>query len=308
VNEDDHWIYLDGKKPERVERFLEALLELPPPTPEERELLDDEFFAKLEVVAAQEREDRRARQAESGQPEGGRAEGGQPEGGAASVAAVAPAPMPMLEGPPRAAWVAEYGATVRSPTPVARDEAPAVAAPSAQAPPAGVWGPAPLVPGPVLPASRPVSPGPPMELPAATHEPAAPPIRQVTTGHVPVPGPLAVKTTPSEDLQNAVRIAEAVLKARAMGTSAAGAPAAQASASAAPSLTLELYAALQVELAMGMEQGKGDDTLRRYGMSPQEWAAWDAYWRQRLAGLPEERMKFDAVYREYWDQWRRQGR
>ena len=45
MNEIERWIYLDGPEPERIRPLLDALRDLPPATPQDRERMARAFFA-----------------------------------------------------------------------------------------------------------------------------------------------------------------------------------------------------------------------------------------------------------------------
>ena len=46
----DRWIYFDGPEPERIRPLLDALRDLPPATPEDKERVARRFFEKLDAM------------------------------------------------------------------------------------------------------------------------------------------------------------------------------------------------------------------------------------------------------------------
>jgi hypothetical protein len=50
MNDVEQWIYLDGPEPEIVQPFLDAVRDLPPATPEDRERRARVFFARLDAM------------------------------------------------------------------------------------------------------------------------------------------------------------------------------------------------------------------------------------------------------------------
>ncbi|XYH94952.1 hypothetical protein ACMHYB_45165 [Sorangium sp. So ce1128] len=93
MNDADGWIYFDGPEPERIRPLLDALRDLPPATPEDKERVARQFFAKLDAALSRREE-----------PAGGE----EGPGSARPGAPIAPPGAERRE--------AEDGATVRSPT------------------------------------------------------------------------------------------------------------------------------------------------------------------------------------------------
>jgi len=50
MNDVDAWIYFDGPEPERIRPLLDALRDLPPATPEDKERVARRFFEKLDAM------------------------------------------------------------------------------------------------------------------------------------------------------------------------------------------------------------------------------------------------------------------
>jgi hypothetical protein len=273
MNDADRWVYLDGPVPRRVQRFLDALFELPPQTPEEKEAVADAFFEKLGELAARRREEQRAREAEAGEPS----------------AAVS---------------VPEAGATARSPLVEARPEEAALGPAAPPVPPAVVSGPEPAV---ARPPKHLVSTALALESPTAARTPSeALPFRPVLPGEVPAWQTVAKTTVlrvmgldPGETagLQNyAVANAMAVLP---FIVSMEGVK--------FPKLTVEQYAWLLVELELWPER-RAEIAARYKVESDAAWPALEEHWRRYLAERPAERMRGEEASRAYrarlWSQWR----
>ena len=52
MNDLDRWIYFDGPEPESIRPLLEALRELPPTTPEDKQRMARRLFEKLDAELA----------------------------------------------------------------------------------------------------------------------------------------------------------------------------------------------------------------------------------------------------------------
>ena len=106
MNDADGWIYFDGPEPEHLRPLLDALRDLPPATPEDRERVARRFFDKLDATLSRGEE-----------PAGGE-EGQRRVPSGAPIAPVAPpsAPSAPIAPPePERRW-AGGGPTARSPT------------------------------------------------------------------------------------------------------------------------------------------------------------------------------------------------
>ena len=273
MNEDDLWVYFDGPEPERVRLFLDALRDLPPATPADEERLGRRLLEGLDALLARRREERRAREGETGEAEQ-----------AGEVAA-------------RRAEGDGDSATVRSPLVEDRGDAPVVAEDRGSAPEVRE-----------VPEARAraglVSTTMAMEIPAERREL---PFRPLRPGEVPALKTIAKtevlrviglepgQTTPVGDdsIERAVRAAKAL-------------PFVKAAGEAVVLLTVEQFASLQAELAVSPEERAG--ILARYGVAGEVGLrAVYADWEMRFAEGPGVRAVFEARFAEFRD-YLRQGK
>jgi hypothetical protein len=293
MNDADGWIYFEGPEPERIRPLLDALRDLPPATPEDKERVARRFFAKLDAARS------RREEPADGEEGPGRARPGAP------IAPIAPPDAERLG--------AEDGATVRSPTRSDRSDASPKDEPSALEAPleareghAEGTGAAPAAPGEGATeglASTALAP----DLPAEVWEmlgklpfrPASLEQAAVRTLQVPVMTRNLGETGPVE----LDAMAKAVAALPFAGTTAG------AGSVRFPELKLEQYASLHAELLVCPEQaGK---ILPRYFV-PSEAArkALEEYWARRLAENVGERAALERAVEEYsaWLRWRRGDR
>jgi hypothetical protein len=262
VNEIDGWIYFDGPEPEHLRPLLDALRDLPPSTPEDKQRMARRIFEKLDAELARK---------------------GEP-----SVATAAtPATSARAPGERRGG---EDGVTVRSPS---FDERPA-APPPAEPPSLPVDAREPPKRPPAVDMSTTALD---IDIPAEILEqmgrlpfkPRAPGTELDRTMQVPVLNPRQGETVPLAD--------DSITKAVA-----AALPFARNTVGAAlvpfPRLPLEAYASLRAELSLWPERSA--EVLRRYYvMNEAARRALDEHWQIELAASPEARATFDKLLADY---------
>jgi hypothetical protein len=69
MNEVERWIYLDGPEPERIRPLLDALRDLPPATPQDKERMARAFFERLDAMLQREPEQQGAEDGQETQAE-----------------------------------------------------------------------------------------------------------------------------------------------------------------------------------------------------------------------------------------------
>jgi hypothetical protein len=291
VNDLDRWIYFDGPEPDRVRPFLDALRDLPPATPQDRERAALRFFETLDA-ALSSREARR----EAGMEE---PPGEEEDRGDDAVAAP-------LAPPDADRRLADDGSTVRSPAGSSAEslETSAPLEPSHAGPPrehdvvvvydGGVVPRPPVVrPPPAAIASTAMA----LELPAGVREQmAALPFKPPQPGKpgaartqqvpvMPAPG-FGETAAPGDD-----SIAKAVAALPFTSTVGAGVV-------PFPRLTLEQYASLHAELAVRPERS-GETLLRYHVLHEAARGALDEHWRKQFADHPEARATFEGMLAQF---------
>jgi hypothetical protein len=219
VNDIDGWIYFDGPEPEHIRPLLDALRDLPPSTPEDKQRMARRLFEKLDAELAR-----------NGEP---------PVATAATAATSARA-----SGERR---VGQDVATTRSPSFEERPPAP----PPAEPPPLPVDAREPRPPQ-GRPAENLTITAPVLELPAEVRrlmgglpfKPRAPGMELTRTMQVPVLNPRKGETMPLEDDS----ITKAVAALPFAGNTVGAAPVSY------PRLSLEVYAWLRAELSLWPER------------------------------------------------------
>jgi hypothetical protein len=260
VNEIDGWIYFDGPEPEPIRPLLDALRELPPSTPEDKQRMARRLFEKLDAELARK---------------------GEPSVVTAATAATS-------ARAPSERWVVEDGATVRSPSFDERPTAPPPAEPPSlpvePRPPKG------------RPAEDLTTTALLLEIPAEFREqmgrlpfkPRAPGTELARTMQVPVLNLRKGETVPLGDDSIAKAVAALPFAGNTVG--AALVP--------YPRLSLEAVASLRAELSLWPEWSA--EILPRYHvMNEATRRALDEHWQIELAASPEARATFDKLLADY---------
>jgi hypothetical protein len=268
VNDNDDWIYFDGPEPEHIRPLLDALRDLLPSTPDDKQRMVRRLFERLDAELAQK-----------GEP---------PVATAAPAAASARAP-----GERR---VGEDGATARSPSFDERPAAPPPAEPPpAEPPPLPVDAREPRPPD-GRPAEDLTTTSLMVEIPAEFRaqmgrlpfKPRAPGTELARTMQTPVLNPRRGETAPLGDDSIAKAVAALPFAGDTVG--AALVP--------YPRLSLEAYASLRAELSLWPEQSA--EILPRYHvMNEAACRALDEHWQSELAASPEARATFDKLLADY---------
>jgi hypothetical protein len=260
VNDVDAWIYFDGPEPEHIRPLLDALRDLPPSTPEDKERRMRRLFEKLDAELARK---------------------GEPPVATAATSARAP-------GERR---VGEDGATVRSPS---FDERPA-APPPAEPPSLPVDAREPRPPN-GRPPENLTTTAVVLEIPAELREqmgrlpfkPRAPGTELARTMQVPTLNPRQGETAPLGDDSIAKAVAVLPFAGNTVG----------AALVLFPRLSLEAYASLRAELSLWPERSA--EILPRYHvMNEAACRALDEHWQIELAASPEARATFDKLLADY---------
>jgi hypothetical protein len=285
MNDADRWIYFDGPEPEHIRPLLDALRDLPPATPEDKERAIRRFFYKLDAMLSRREE-----------PAGGE-EGQRRDPPGAPGAPIAPIAPPQ----PERRW-AGGGPTARSPTfadlrdasPKEEPSAPEVPF-EARGPRAADTGAAPEAPGERA-AEGAVGTGLVPDLPAEVWErlgrlpfrPASPGQAADRTMKLPVMGRGQGETAPIRGDSIAKAVAALPFAGNTVGTGIV----------LIPRLNLEQYASLRAELAVSPER-VGEILPRYHVLSEASRRALDEHWAERLAGNGEERAAFERAVGEY---------
>jgi hypothetical protein len=285
MNDADGWIYFDGPEPELLRPLLDALRDLPPATPEDKERVARQFFEKLDAMLLRRQE------------AAGREEGQERDAPIALGARIAPSAPPNAER-----RGAADGATTRSPTLADRSDTSPKDEPSAPESPFDAWEPHAADAGAALEASgarateRVVGTEPMPDLPAEVWErlgrlpfrPASPGQAVERTMPIPVMVRDQGKTAPIREDS----IARAVRALPFAGTTAG------AAIVLIPPLKLTEYASLRAELAVSPE--RRGEILPKYHV-PNEAArrALDEHWAERLRGNREEWAAFERAVGEF---------
>jgi hypothetical protein len=293
VNDVDRWIYFDGPEPESVRLFLDALRDLPPATPQDKEHLACHFFERLDAALA------------SGEEPPSEEEAPESEVGPPSAPLARPsAPLARPDVQPPVVRVAEDGATARSPSAPSfieeRIETTDPPEPNPSASPreidvvyAGGVVPRP----PVVRAPEIFTSTAPLEFPAELRAPAdalpfKPPVpgkpRAARTQQVPVmPAPGLGETAPLGDDS----IAKALAALPFMFTVGAGVV-------LFPRFTIEQYASLRAELAVWPARS-AEILVRYHVLDEAARGALDAHWQKHFAEHPEARAAFESGLAAY---------
>jgi hypothetical protein len=259
VNDIDGWIYFDGAEPEHIRPLLEALRELPPSTPEDKQHMARRLFEKLDAELARK---------------------GEPSVATAAMAATSA----RASGERR---VGQDVATIRSPS---LDERPA-APPPAELPSLPVDAREPRPPTRRPPENLTIT-ALALEIPAEIRElmarlpfmPRAPGMELTRTMQVPVLNPRKGETLPLGD--DSITKAVAALPFAGNTVGEALVP--------YPRLSLEAYAWLRAELSLWPERSA--EILPRYHlMNEAARRALDEHWEVELAASPVARATFDKL-------------
>ena len=274
MNDVESWIYFEGPEPEPLQSLLDAVRELPPATPEDKERVIRQLVERLKAASS------RGQGAAGGEAgEGKREEIGTESGADAPVAPVAPAAAPSVER-----RGGKDDVTARSVTFDDRHDAllfKAAVAPEARG--ERVKPSADTAPMPDLPDEMwqklgrlPFKPAPPGQAPATT------------TAQEPVAAKGRGETAPIGEKSFARAVAALPFAGNTVGEAIVP----------FPELNLLQYASLRAELAMSPE--RASEILPRYHV-PSEAVrrALEEYWAARLAANAEERAAFERAVREF---------
>jgi hypothetical protein len=302
MNDADRWIYFDGPEPEHIRPLLDALRDLPPATPEDKERVIRRFFYKLDATLSRREE-----------PAGGE-EGQRSDAPGALIAPVAPvAPIAPIAPPEAERRWAGGGPTARSPRLADLRDASPKAEPSAPEEPFEARGPRAADTGaaPEGPAERAtegaVGTALVPDLPAEFWErlgrlpfrPASP--EQATaerTMKLPVMGRGQGETAPVRADSIAKAVAALPFAGNTVGSGIV----------LIPRLKMQEYASLRAELAVWPEWVR-EILLRYQVLSEASRRALEEDWAERLLANPGERAAFERAVGEYsaWLRGRRGG-
>ena len=263
MNEVERWIYLDGPEPERIRPLLDALRDLPPASPQDKERRARAFFEKLDASLQREPAPEGAADGQQMQaePSAGVAEDEPPRRASARlVGEEADAPLPEEPAPARAAAVTSAPEALTSTAPLVNL-------------PAEVWREAGKLP------FKPASP----EQPA----PPAPGRGKAITLKVPVMQDLG-DTLPLEDDSIQKAIASLPFIVSTVGEAIVH----------FPRLKLEEYTSLCAELSVRPERS-AEILLRYQVQSKAAHRALDEHWQEHFAAHPEARAAFEKDLAQY---------
>jgi hypothetical protein len=272
MNDVESWIYFEGPEPEPLQSLLDAVRELPPATPEDKERVLRQIFERLKAASSR---GQGAAGGEAGEESG--TEGGA-DAPVAPVAPVVPVATPNAER-----RGGKDDVTARSVTFDDRHDAllfKAAVAPEARGERAkGNAGTAPM---PDLPDEMW------QKLGRLPFKPAPPGQAPTTTAQEPVAAKGRGETAPIGEKVFAKAVAAMPFASSTVGKAIVP----------FPELNLLQYASLRAELAMSPE--RASEILPRYHV-PSEAVrrALEEYWAARLAANAEERAAFERAVREF---------
>jgi hypothetical protein len=263
VNDVEAWLYFDGPEPAHIRPLLDALRDLPPSTPEDKQRMSRRFFERLDAELARQREPSVTTTATATTRTEGKAE----------------------------RWTGEVCATARSPSLDERPAAPPPAEPPS--PPVAAGEPRPptgRLPDPLTQTSLA------LDLPPEVRE------RLGGLPFQPRPSGTDINRTMQVPVMNLLKGETLPFGDDVLAKAVAALPFAENTAGAGlvpfPRLSLERYAALRAELSLWPERSA--EILPRYHvMTEAARRALEEHWQAELAASPAARATFEKVLADY---------
>jgi hypothetical protein len=262
----DRWIYLDGPEPESLRTVLDALRDLPPPTPEDEARMARAYLARLAAKPADIRAEPPA--------------GEEPHGDAPPPAPPAPAVRPLRVAPPDPEDAEPRGIATPAPSPE---------------PPPVVTAPPPMTPVPAaLASTSEVMQLPPLEergkLPFVRPEDVPPNKRATRTRQSEVEPPSGLGSTAPLDDHSVARAKAALPFVPCLGGGELE----------IGGLTMNQYASFCAERAI-LPEAEAAVMERYHVRTPEARAALDEQWRKHLALVPSMRAVFQEKLNVFAD-------